>query len=160
MSDSAEKRIERLKKKIKTETAKFERPFLMISKTSVTTEEESKSGTKEEGEVPKPLGSMSFPFKQQEYHTVREVLVPLCGSDCNNCKFRTGLEAMLYIRDHCARYGLKFKRTTAIKYACLCQVYDQARSGYVCMDHLSHTVLNRLFTKVSKLASTRVLKYI
>ncbi|EAX94304.1 hypothetical protein TVAG_167860 [Trichomonas vaginalis G3] len=132
----------------------------MINNSGVAASENNQNSPKAGEEELKPIASLSFPFKTFEYHTVREILIPFDKKLCNNAKFMTPLEAMMYIRDHCHRNGINFKRSIALKFANLCQVYDQVHGSYICMDSLSHTVLNQAFTKVSRLASTKVLKYL
>lgn len=106
----------------------------------------------------KPISSLTFPFKSFEYHTVREILIPFNTNECNNAKFHTPMDAMMYIRDHCLKHNIAFKRSTVMKYAHLCQVYNQPHGSYICMGTLSQSVLNRLYTKVSRLYSTKVMK--
>ena len=95
-----------------------------------------------------------------DYHTSRDVMIPFNLKDSNEGKFHTPEDAMFYIRDHLLRNGITFKRSTALRYCQLCQVYEQADGGYFCMTALGQSKLNRVFTKISRLASTRIAKQI
>lgn len=125
---------------------------------SSTTVQQSENQQFYKPEVFKPLPTLSMPFAMTEYHTTKDVLIPFNLADSNEGKFHTPEDAMLYIRDHCARHGITFKRSTALRYCQICQVYEQADGGYFCLMALGIPTLNRIYTKISRLVSTRVMK--
>lgn len=143
--------------KISTENRKFYSSNLMLNSQNVSVD--GKSVNPNDNEL-KPINSLKSPFKPFEYHTTRDVLIPFNQIDSNYGKFHTALDAMMYIRDHCYRYRIVFKKTNAVKYSKLCQFYDQSKGAYVCMDTLTNTAFNRLFSRVCNLKSTKILKFV
>ncbi|EAY17003.1 hypothetical protein TVAG_281200 [Trichomonas vaginalis G3] len=120
---------------------------------------ENKNEVKEEEKL-KPINSLKFTFKTHEYYTTRDILIPFNLVESNYGKFHTAFDAMLYIRDHCYRNSIAFKRATALKYSKLCQYYDQSKGSYVCMERLTASAFNRVFSRVCNLKSTKILKFI